>query len=135
MYMPARKKAGFRTFAVIALIAFGAGRCSVDRQPASDVASDTRLRTFSSPLLTTDIERTASPDELSGVLPLIVDDVGSEDRSSAAEPVDALEDQSDVNVYYRNCAAARAAGAAPVRSGDPGYARHLDRDNDGIGCE
>jgi hypothetical protein len=38
-------------------------------------------------------------------------------------------------VYYPNCAAARAAGAAPVRSGDPGYARHLDRDGDGVGCE
>lgn len=36
---------------------------------------------------------------------------------------------------YRNCADARAAGAAPVRRGDPGYAPHLDRDNDGIGCE
>lgn len=36
---------------------------------------------------------------------------------------------------YPNCAAARAAGAAPVRAGDPGYARHLDRDGDGIGCE
>lgn len=39
------------------------------------------------------------------------------------------------NVYYPNCAAARAAGAAPVRRGEPGYGRHLDRDNDGIGCE
>lgn len=39
------------------------------------------------------------------------------------------------SVYYPNCAAARAAGAAPVRRGDPGYASHLDRDNDGIGCE
>ena len=39
------------------------------------------------------------------------------------------------SVYYKNCTAARAAGAAPVRRGDPGYARHLDRDNDGIGCE
>lgn len=36
---------------------------------------------------------------------------------------------------YRNCAAARAAGAAPVRSGDAGYGRHLDRDGDGVGCE
>lgn len=36
---------------------------------------------------------------------------------------------------FRNCAAARAAGAAPVRSGDPGYGRHLDRDGDGVGCE
>ena len=36
---------------------------------------------------------------------------------------------------FANCAEARAAGAAPVRRGDPGYAPHLDRDNDGIGCE
>lgn len=36
---------------------------------------------------------------------------------------------------FRNCAEARAAGAAPVYRGDPGYGSHLDRDNDGIGCE
>ena len=36
---------------------------------------------------------------------------------------------------YRNCTEARAAGAAPVRRGDPGYGSHLDRDNDGVGCE
>ena len=38
-------------------------------------------------------------------------------------------------VSFRNCDAARAAGAAPVRIGDPGYAPHLDRDGDGVGCE
>jgi hypothetical protein len=36
---------------------------------------------------------------------------------------------------YANCTAARAAGAAPVRRGDPGYGSHLDRDDDGVGCE
>jgi hypothetical protein len=36
---------------------------------------------------------------------------------------------------YANCTAARAAGAAPVRRGEPGYGTHLDRDNDGVGCE
>lgn len=39
------------------------------------------------------------------------------------------------SIYFANCNAARAAGAAPVRRGDPGYARHLDRDGDGVGCE
>ncbi|WP_327077657.1 excalibur calcium-binding domain-containing protein [Pseudarthrobacter siccitolerans] len=39
------------------------------------------------------------------------------------------------SVYYANCAAAKAAGAAPVRAGMPGYGTHLDRDGDGIGCE
>ena len=38
-------------------------------------------------------------------------------------------------VSYANCTAVRAAGAAPIRRGDPGYARHLDRDGDGVGCE
>lgn len=36
---------------------------------------------------------------------------------------------------FRNCSAARAAGAAPVRAGDKGYGRHLDRDGDRVGCE
>ena len=36
---------------------------------------------------------------------------------------------------YPNCAAARAAGAAPVRRGQPGYGPHLDKDGDGVGCE
>jgi hypothetical protein len=39
------------------------------------------------------------------------------------------------DVYYANCDAARAAGAAPVYRGDPGYRSGLDRDNDGVGCE
>ena len=46
-----------------------------------------------------------------------------------------LTREPDDSVYYANCTAARAAGAAPVRRGDPGYARHLDRDGDGVGCE
>ncbi|ROU08146.1 excalibur calcium-binding domain-containing protein [Lysobacter enzymogenes] len=36
---------------------------------------------------------------------------------------------------YPNCAAARAAGAAPLLRGDPGYSRRLDRDGDGRACE
>ncbi|MCB2061940.1 MAG: excalibur calcium-binding domain-containing protein, partial [Novosphingobium sp.] len=36
---------------------------------------------------------------------------------------------------FRNCTEARAAGAAPVYRGQPGYGPHLDRDNDGVGCE
>ncbi|MGG3625492.1 thermonuclease family protein [Bacillus gobiensis] len=39
------------------------------------------------------------------------------------------------NVYFKNCSAVKAAGAAPIHRGDPGYAKHLDRDGDGVGCE
>ena len=37
--------------------------------------------------------------------------------------------------YCANCSEARAAGAAPVRRGDPGYSPRLERDGDGSGCE
>ena len=37
--------------------------------------------------------------------------------------------------YYPNCAAARAAGAAPLYSGQAGYSTSLDRDRDGVACE
>jgi hypothetical protein len=47
------------------------------------------------------------------------------------ETTEALE----ANVYYANCAAVRAAGKAPLRRGEPGYASHLDRDDDGVACE
>jgi hypothetical protein len=66
-------------------------------------------------------------------------------RTVTAEPavdtdtgsVTGSDDGSDSggDVYYQNCTAARAAGAAPVHAGDPGYGRHLDRDGDGVGCE
>jgi hypothetical protein len=36
---------------------------------------------------------------------------------------------------YRNCREARAAGAAPLYRGQPGYGAHMDGDNDGIACE
>ncbi|MFJ8296274.1 excalibur calcium-binding domain-containing protein [Streptomyces sp. NPDC094447] len=39
------------------------------------------------------------------------------------------------SVYYRNCTAVRAAGAAPIHAGEPGYGSHLDRDGDGVACE
>jgi hypothetical protein len=56
-------------------------------------------------------------------------------RSPSASPSNARREPSSSGREYANCAQARAAGAAPVRVGDPGYGRHLDRDGDGVGCE
>lgn len=39
------------------------------------------------------------------------------------------------DVYFANCDAARAAGAAPLYRGEPGYRPGLDRDGDGVACE
>lgn len=42
---------------------------------------------------------------------------------------------SPTTVYYQNCTAVRAAGAAPIRAGDPGWQSKFDGDDDGVGCE
>jgi hypothetical protein len=39
------------------------------------------------------------------------------------------------HVYYANCTAAEAAGAAPIYRGQPGYRPELDGDGDGVACE
>lgn len=39
------------------------------------------------------------------------------------------------NTSYRNCTAVWNAINRPIRRGEPGYASHLDRDGDGVGCE
>lgn len=50
-------------------------------------------------------------------------------------PAAGVRSRGERYVYYPNCAAARAAGAAPIRRGEPGYRPALDRDNDGVACE
>ncbi|GAA2178248.1 hypothetical protein GCM10009847_07590 [Leucobacter tardus] len=60
----------------------------------------------------------------------------AEAQAAAAVPSTESEPAtSPTPTYFQNCSAARAAGAAPVYAGDPGYGPHLDRDGDGVGCE
>ena len=61
-------------------------------------------------------------------------DTGSGASSGAGEAPAQPESDSG-GVYYRNCKAARDAGAAPLYRGQPGYRPELDRDKDGIACE
>ena len=41
----------------------------------------------------------------------------------------------EASVFYGGCNEARAAGAAPVYAGQPGYRAEMDGDGDGIACE
>jgi len=41
---------------------------------------------------------------------------------------------SSTSVNYPNCEAARAAGAAPLQRGEPGYRDALDADRNGVAC-
>ena len=56
----------------------------------------------------------------------------NDERVPSRPPSQASEGQPG---YFANCAAAHAAGVAPLRRGAPGYRPGLDRDNDGIACE
>ena len=53
--------------------------------------------------------------------------------ATTAAPAPTAAPAADVD--YQNCDAVRAAGAAPIYVGDPGYRPGLDRDGDGVGCE
>lgn len=52
----------------------------------------------------------------------------------ATQPAAKIE-ADERSVYYPNCDAARAAGAAPIYRGTPGYREGMDGDGDGIACE
>lgn len=54
------------------------------------------------------------------------------DPAPAPQPLVASPPASS---YYKNCSEAKAAGAAPLYAGEPGYRSALDRDNDGVACE
>ena len=38
-------------------------------------------------------------------------------------------------LHFKNCKEAKAKGYKNNKKGEPGYAKHLDRDRDGIACE
>lgn len=100
------KQQNLGILAAAALVAFLLGRESVD-------GSSTPVQ----------------PQQFYGNTPASAFDEPSETAVPFANPI------SDSPTYFRNCSHARAEGAAPVRVGDPGYAPHLDRDGDGVGCE
>ena len=52
-----------------------------------------------------------------------------------AVPAPAPAAPAPSSVYYANCAAAKAAGAAPLYAGQPGYRPAMDGDSDGVACE
>ncbi|MCP2164443.1 thermonuclease family protein [Goodfellowiella coeruleoviolacea] len=57
------------------------------------------------------------------------------ERQPTREPDPPVVQQQPEAVYYANCSQAKAAGAAPLHRGEPGYRAGLDRDNDGVACE
>lgn len=73
-----------------------------------------------------DKEWTARSDDAAG--PATWPGAGPESRAAAS----AVRAQS---VHYAGCNEVRAAGKAPLYSGQPGYSEEMDGDGDGIACE
>jgi hypothetical protein len=61
--------------------------------------------------------------------------IGAAQTATASPNSGPSTQSSSSDAYYPNCAAARKAGVAPIRQGQPGYRSGLDRDGDGIACE
>jgi outer membrane biosynthesis protein TonB len=53
----------------------------------------------------------------------------------APAPQPAPQPAPPAAAHYANCSEAKAAGAAPLYAGSPGYRPALDRDKDGVACE
>jgi hypothetical protein len=70
----------------------------------------------------------AERDAAAGVL------AGCPDEPLPGEDIPAPQ-APDAPVTYADCAAVRAAGAAPIRRDEPGWDPAFDGDGDGVGCE
>jgi len=81
----------------------------------------------------------AERDAIAGILSRCPDEpLPSGGTAPETEPAGGATDTADDDAgetSFANCDAARAAGAAPVHRGDPGYSTRLDRDGDGVACE
>jgi len=121
--MPKNPKA---TLAAVAAVAFLVGRWSASEAPPhSSLAAQPPAAMMS-----------AQPPDSSG---LDLTDAAATEVAPVAREEPIQEPQQSLSsegpVYFPNCSAARAAGAAPIRVGEAGYASHLDRDGDGVACE
>lgn len=132
----------------VALVAFVMGRCTASPEPQLQQAPQPFSGFEAAPAYSDESAPDAvAPPPLPAPLPAPVAQPnrfyggnggsrsGSSNSYGDSGASYAAGDDDAGSVYFANCSAARAAGAAPVRAGDPGYARRLDRDGDGIGCE
>ncbi|MFC9165237.1 excalibur calcium-binding domain-containing protein [Streptomyces fungicidicus] len=134
----ARKRYVLPALGLAFFIGIGAG--ASDSQPKDDAKP---LAARETPSATVTATVTASPTAKPEPAPTVTKTIEVKvkvTKTVTAQPASGYssgddESSSGGSVYYQNCAAARAAGAAPVHRGEPGYGSHLDRDGDGTGCD
>ncbi|WP_211440492.1 excalibur calcium-binding domain-containing protein [Corynebacterium glutamicum] len=108
----------------------------------TETVTSTVTSTAKASTITSTVTETATPEDLAQevVEPAAVQEY-SEPEVNTPQQFAAIPDPAPAvapapsRTYYANCAAVRAAGAAPIYAGSPGYSSKLDRDGDGIACE
>lgn len=118
--MPGRRanQSSLGVLVILVLVAFALGRCSASKPDALVAQSIATVPT-------------STPGPGGRDLP---QSLLSEVERAGEEPAVQTE-ETEAEIYYPNCTAARAAGATPIHEGEPGYASKLDRDDDGVACE
>ncbi|MBJ8339028.1 excalibur calcium-binding domain-containing protein [Antrihabitans sp. YC3-6] len=102
---------------------------TVTTVPPTTVPPTTTFEQIPLPVTTTRITTTIAPQPLPPPPP--IPEIATTVQPAPAPSVDP---EPPAGVYYRNCDAVRAAGAAPLHRGEPGYSSKLDRDGDGEAC-
>ncbi|WP_344414045.1 thermonuclease family protein [Amycolatopsis minnesotensis] len=109
---------------------------------AAEGAAETAKRGLWAPpcLGTIDTPPAPSPSSVAPPAPPVERTVAPPPTPKAAPPPEPTTEAPPASsgggsAYYKNCDAARAANAAPLHVGEPGYRPALDRDHDGTACE
>lgn len=120
--------------ALTAALCISLGACASDKddpKPAPSNSTPTRPAPTSSapspsatPTRPSPVPTSAPPSETAAPTP-----------EARLRSTDTPAEEATEEVSYRNCSDVRAAGAAPIRRGEPGYSSSLDRDGDGIACD
>ncbi|WGP13774.1 excalibur calcium-binding domain-containing protein [Streptomyces sp. SH5] len=141
----ARKRVVLPVAGVLFLLGVGIGATGEQPQEVRTVAAKTKPGPTVTVTETATVTVTATPEPaptVTKVKKVRVTVTAAPPEPEPAEKPVARDDSTGssggsggTSAYYANCDAVRAAGAAPIRSGQPGYGRHLDRDGDGVGCE
>lgn len=138
--MTSRTSAPWGTAALVAILAIGATSCGPSANAAPETNPERSVTTLIPPVAQT-ITTTSAPDSTSAPTTIAArpSTVRTVPPSTAAPSRPATKvgtaTVTPAATYYANCTAAKAAGAAPLRQGQPGYRSALDRDSDGIACE
>lgn len=131
----ARKRYVLPALGLAFLLGIGAGAGSGDGEKPTD-AKPASARPTPTETVTATATVTQTPEaEPAPTVTVTKTVTATETVTAQPEAGTGSDDSSDTDVYYANCSEARAAGAAPLFRGEPGYASHLDRDDDGVACE